>query len=109
MLGDMKKPTFVLCSALFATGCANVLTKPGKHVEIVSTAPATGYSDVGEVVAAEPYDFKGDEDDCKNLLRDYAGRDGADIVVIKKSTREACETDTHKTCVSMRAEAYRKI
>ncbi|MGZ3706922.1 MAG: hypothetical protein ACXVA8_12915 [Bdellovibrionota bacterium] len=95
--------------ALLASGCSRSLTKPGKHVEIVSAAPASGYSDVGEVVAAEPYDFKGDEDDCKNLLRDYAGRDGADIVVIKKSTREACVNDNHKSCVLMRAEAYRRI
>lgn len=111
MLGIMTKSKIaVLFPILLTTGCAYTLTKPGQHVEIASAPPATSrYLDIGEFVAAEPYDFRGDEDDCKDLIRDYAGRDGADIVVIKENTRQPCETAPKRSCVAMRAEAYRTL
>lgn len=109
MLGIMTKSQAAsLLLIFFASGCSSTLTKPGQHVEIAAQAPSpTRYLDVGEIVAAEPYYFAGDEDDCKDLIRDYAGRGGADVVVIKSKNREPCETDTKTTCVAMRAEAYR--
>ena len=111
MLGIMTKPNIaLLLPLLFATGCASTLTKPGQHVEIASQPPAANrYMDIGEFVAAEPYDFRGDEEDCKDLIRDYAGRDGADIIVIKAENRVPCVTDANRSCMSMRAEAYRTL
>jgi hypothetical protein len=110
MLGIMMKLTFAPLVALLLSGCASTLTNPGQHVEIAPEAPsASRYLDIGEIVAAEPYDFRGDEDNCKDLIRDYAGRDGADIVVIKTKKRSPCETDANRSCVSMRAEAYRTL
>jgi hypothetical protein len=109
MLSIMMKAFLLLLPFLFL-GCASTLTKPGQHVEVAAQAPAANrYMDIGEFVAAEPYDFRGDEADCQDLIRDYAGRDGADIVVIKTKKRSPCETDANRSCVSMRAEAYRTL
>lgn len=111
MLGYMMKPRIALILPfLLAAGCASSLTKTGQHVEIATQPPAASlYMDIGEFVAAEPYDFTGDENDCKELIRDYAGRGGADIVVIKTQKREPCEIDAKRSCLAMRAEAYRSL
>lgn len=107
MLGIMMKLFLV---AFLLVGCSGTLTKTGEHVEVVTQPPSPSkYMDMGEFVASEPYDFKGDEDDCRDLIRDYAGRGGADLVMIKSKSRHPCETDEKHSCVAMRAEAYRMV
>jgi hypothetical protein len=108
------KPVVLMGIASILTGCAHTadpLTKPGREVTIVTTLSPSEMpqmSDLGEVAVKESWPFDGDEQDAKLQMRNYAARDGADIVLLQQEGRQPCEVDSHKDCVFVRGRKLRR-
>lgn len=87
------------------------LTNPGKKVEIVTSLTpdqASHFTDIGAVVVEQSWQFHGDEKDAKDQLRNYAARDGAELILLQSQGREPCEVDSSKSCLFLRGRKYRR-
>lgn len=98
-------------SAIAFCGCTSQLTQAGQAVRLESSITPEEkavHDDLGDVVLSQPSEFPGDEDNARDQLRNYAARNGADIVVIWAEGREPCELNKKTNCVFIKGRAYRK-
>jgi hypothetical protein len=107
----MRAPLLLPLLLLSCTTHRSQLTNPGKQVEIVQNLPAEQnphLADLGNVVVEQSWEFRGDEDDAKNQLRNHAARDGASVVLLQEDYRVPCEVDSKKNCVVLKGKKYRR-
>lgn len=107
----MRLYAFAILLLLFPACTRQQLTNPGKEVDIVNalTPDQTAhYSDIGDVVVEQDWQFKNDVEDAKNQLRNYAARDGADLILLQSQDRVPCEVDARKRCLVLKGRKFRR-
>ncbi len=108
------KAAFLLGTPLFLIACTHStmpLTEHGKQVSIVNSLPqgmAAEMADLGELAIEESWQFKGDDQDARIQLRNTAGRDGADTVLLEEEGRHPCEVDSKRDCLYVRGRKFRR-